>query len=124
MRQRKRVAIRRGPRPLPRRIQHQDPYHRRRQGNPIEFILIGGHGADVTQAEPPIVGYDADAFVADKAHDSDMVVTTARSQGVEAVISSKKNRKITHEYNKQLYLERKKVDWLINLIKQYRFAAR
>ena len=34
-----------------------------------------------------------------------------------------KNRKVTREYDKHLYKERKKVEWFINLLKQYRRVA-
>ena len=92
-------------------------------GNPVEFILTGGQGADVTQAEPLMDGHEADAFIADKAYDSDAVVAAAESQGAEAVIPSKVNRKVPREYDRHLYKERKKVEWFINLIKQYRRVA-
>ena len=92
-------------------------------GNPVKFILTAGQGADVTQAEPLMEGHDADAFVADKAYESDAVVAAAKSQGAETVIPSKKNRKVPREYDKHLYKERKKVEWFINLIKRYRRVA-
>ena len=65
----------------------------------------------------------ADAVIADKAYDSDAVVDAARRQGAEAVIPSKKNRKVPREYDKHLYKDRKKVEWFINLLKQYRRVA-
>lgn len=92
-------------------------------GNPVEFILTGGQQADVTQAEPLMLGHQADAVIADKAYDSDAVVDAAKRQGAEAVIPSKKNRKVPREYDKHLYKERKKVEWFINLLKQYRRVA-
>ena len=92
-------------------------------GNPVEFILTGGQQADVTQAEPLMLGHEADALIADKAYDSDAVVAAAKRQGAEAVIPSKKNRKVPREYDKHLYKERKKVEWFINLLKQYRRVA-
>jgi transposase len=92
-------------------------------GNPVEFILTAGQEADVTQAEPLIVGHKAGAFILDKAYDSDAVVAAAKRQGAEAVIPPKKNRKVPRDYDKHLYKERKKVEWFISLIKQYRRVA-
>jgi transposase len=92
-------------------------------GNPVEFILTGGQQADVTQAEPLMQGHQADAVIADKAYDSDAVVEAAKRQGAEAVIPSKKNRKVPRAYDKHLYKDRKKVEWFINLLKQYRRVA-
>ena len=92
-------------------------------GNPVEFLLTGGQHSDVTQAEPLMQGHEADALIADKAYDSDAVVAAAKRQGAESVIPSKKNRKVPREYDRHLYKERKKVEWFINLIKQYRRVA-
>ncbi len=92
-------------------------------GNPVDFVLTAGQEADVTQAEALIEAHDADAYIADKAYDSDAVVRAARRQGGEAVIPPKKNRKVPREYDKHLYQERKKVEWFINLLKQYRRVA-
>jgi transposase len=92
-------------------------------GNPVEFVLTAGQEADVTQAEPLMEGHKAGAFIADKAFDSDAVVAAAQRQGAEAVIPPKKNRKVPRDYDKHLYRERKKVEWFINLIKQYRRVA-
>ena len=39
------------------------------------------------------------------------------------MIPSKKNRKVPRDYDKHVYKERKKVEWFINLIKQYRRVA-
>lgn len=68
-------------------------------------------------------GHKADAVIADKAYDSDAVVAAARGRGAEAVIPSRKNRKVPRGYDKHLYKERKKVEWFINLLKQYRRVA-
>jgi transposase len=92
-------------------------------GNPVEFILTAGQEADVTRAGPLIDAHKADAYILDKAYDSDAVVETAKRQGAEAVIPPKKNRKVPREYDKHLYKERRKVEWFINLLKQYRRVA-
>ena len=92
-------------------------------GNPVEFILTGGQEADVTQAGPLMEGHRAGAAIADKAYDSDAVVAAAKRQGAEAVIPSKKNRKVPRDYDEHLYKERKKVEWFISLLKQYRRVA-
>jgi transposase len=68
-------------------------------------------------------GHQTDAVIADKAYDSDAVVDAAKRQGAEAVIPPKTNRKVPREYDTHLYKERKKVEWFINLLKQYRRVA-
>jgi hypothetical protein len=47
-----------------------------------------------------IGGHKADAYILDKAYDSDAVVNAARRQGGEAVIPPKKNRKVARDYDK------------------------
>ena len=92
-------------------------------GNPVDFVLTAGQEADVTQAEPLIQAHKAKAYILDKAYDSDAVVAAAKGQGAEAVVPSKKNRKVKRDYDKHLYRERVKVEWFISLIKQYRRLA-
>ncbi len=92
-------------------------------GNPVRFILTGGEGADVTQAEPLIKSVRAGAYLADKAYDGDAVVAAADRRGAEAVIPSKKNRKEPRDYDKHLDKDRKKVEGFIGLMEQYRRVA-
>ena len=92
-------------------------------GNPVEFLLTADQGAAVTQAEPLMSGHEAGAFIADKAYDSDAVVGAARRQEAEAVIPPKRDRTVPRDYDRHLYGERKKVEWFINLLRQYRRVA-
>jgi transposase len=85
--------------------------------------LSAGQEADVTQAEPLMEGQTTEAWIADKAYDSNAVVQAAQRQGAEVVIPPKKNRKQPRDYDRHLYKERKKVEWFINRIKQYRRVA-
>ena len=62
-------------------------------GNPVEFILTGGQEADVAQGEPLVNAHKAEAYILDKAYDSDAIVAAAQRQGGEAVIPPKRNRK-------------------------------
>ena len=92
-------------------------------GNPVAIVLTAGQEADVTQAEMMIEARDADAYIADKASESEKVVRTIQEKGAEAVIPPKANRKQLRDYDKHLYKERTKEEWFINLIKQFRRVA-
>lgn len=50
-------------------------------------------------------------------------MAAVKKQGAEVVIPSKKNRKEPRDYDKHLYKDRKKIEWFINLMKQYRRVA-
>jgi transposase len=77
----------------------------------------------VTQAEALIEGHEAGAVIADKAFDSDASVRAVERRGAEAVIPPEKNRKCPRRHDRHLYEERKKVEWFIDLLKQYRRVA-
>ena len=92
-------------------------------GNPVGFIRTPGQDADVTQAEPLIRAHQAGAYILDKAYDSDAVIEEAQRRGGIAIIPPKKNRRVQRRYDRHLYKERVKVEWLISLLKPYRRVA-
>jgi transposase len=92
-------------------------------GNPTRFLLSGGQEADISYAEPLIFGQRFEAGIGDKGYDSDRLVEVITSQGAEAVIPPKKNRKEPRAYDGHVYKERNKVERFINLMKQYRRVA-
>lgn len=61
-------------------------------GNPLRFILTPGQRADITQAEPLIMGFKPGAVIGDKGFDSDRFIACIEALEAEAVIPSKKNR--------------------------------
>jgi putative transposase len=92
-------------------------------GNPTRFLLSGGQEADISYAEPLLEGQCFGAGLGDKGYDSDRLVAVIESQGAEAVIPPKANRKHRRAYDRHLYKERNQVERLINLIKQFRRVA-
>jgi transposase len=86
-------------------------------------LLSGGQEADISHAEPLIEGQRFEAGIGDKSYDSDRLIAVIESQGAEAVIPPKKNRKNPRAYDHYLYKERNKAERLIGLMKQYRRVA-
>jgi transposase len=89
-------------------------------GNPLKFILTGGHRADITQAYPLIEGVNATYALMDKAYDADKLIEELKSQGITPVIPPKSNRKVAREYDEHIYKERNLVECFIGKLKQFR----
>lgn len=62
-------------------------------GNPIKFILTGGHRNDITQAAELLKEQQDTVILADKGYDSQALIDTSEEQGFSAVIPSKKMQK-------------------------------
>lgn len=89
-------------------------------GNPIRLTLTSGATHDVTQGEALTQDLKPGTVIADKGYDSDPLVVKLTSQGVEAVIPPRSNRKTPREYDRHLYKERHLVECFFNKIKHFR----
>gem|GEM_PF-3306721 len=63
-------------------------------GRPLRFIITGGQVHDATQASALLEGQAASAVIADKAYDSNGFREQIAVMNAEAVIPSKRNRKV------------------------------
>ena len=70
-----------------------------------------------------IEGISAEALLADRGYDTDDILAYALSQGTEAVIPPKKNRKEHREYDRYLYRLRHLVENCFLLLKRWRGIA-
>jgi transposase len=61
-------------------------------GNPLRLLLTAGQRHDSPQAGAMIEGYEPQALIAAKGYDSDLLIESVTSKGIEAVIPPKKNR--------------------------------
>ncbi len=75
-------------------------------GNPINFILTGGHRNDMTQAAELLKEQHSTLVLADKGYDSQELIDTLHHQDYSSVIPSRKNAKCSREIDKELYKER------------------
>lgn len=92
-------------------------------GNPLRIILSVGQGADITQAEPLLAGYETNAVLADRGYDANSLLTYLQTRQTEVVIPAKKNRLEPREIDKNLYKDRNKVERYFSKLKQYRRVA-
>ena len=93
------------------------------KGQPIRFVLTGGHAGDAPQGIPLLTGIDATHVIADKGYDSDEILTYVQGQGAVAVIPPRSNRKTQREYGRELYRERNLIERAFNRLKQWRRIA-
>jgi len=92
-------------------------------GNPLRFVLTAGQVADITQAIDLLTGFPLDKVLADKAYDSNELRAFIAETGGEAVIPSKRSRKITIPHDREIYKERHLVECFINKIRHFRRIA-
>jgi transposase len=89
-------------------------------GNPKKFILTGGEVHDVVKASELIEEVRNAHIIADKAYDSDELREQIEKQGCTPVIPPRSNRKIQHEYDKDVYKERHLIECFFGKLKHFR----
>lgn len=92
-------------------------------GNPLRFILTGGHVHDSRQSEALIAGFDFDKLLADKGYDSDRFRAAIKAAQAEAVVPSIGSRSQAIPYDKDIYKDRNLVERFFCKIKHFRRIA-
>lgn len=92
-------------------------------GDPLRLLLTEGQASEYGQADALIDGFQADYVLADKGYDSDHFVGVILENGAIPVIPSRRNRKESRDYDKELYKERNLVKRLFQKLKHYRRIA-
>jgi transposase len=81
--------------------------------------------ADCTQAIALLNDCTAEAVIADKGYDSDVLVEHIEAAGAKAVIPPRSNRKVQRSYDQNLYRKRNQIERCFSKLKQFRrFATR
>ena len=94
-------------------------------GRPLRFRITAGQAHDITAALPLLEGQHADAILADKAYDSNDLRDRIAQMKAQAVIPSKRNRKIFIPHDIELYKQRNRIERCFNRLKHFRrFATR
>jgi transposase len=91
---------------------------------PVELVLSPGQDADVTHAGEVLAGHRPAVVIGDKGYDSDELVREVRRRGAEAVIPSRRNRKVPRVIDADRYKDRNLVERFWARAKQYRRVAR
>jgi transposase len=93
------------------------------EGRPLRFILTGGEAHDVTTAADLLDGQTADGIIADKAYDTNALREMIEEADIEAVIPSKRSRKVQIPHDAQAYKLRNRIERFFNKLKHFRRIA-
>ena len=92
-------------------------------GRPLRFRITAGQAHDVTAAPALLEGQQADAVLADKAYDSNDLRDQIAEMEAQAVIPSKRNRKVFIPHDTQLYKQRNRIERCFGRLKHFRRFA-
>jgi len=90
---------------------------------PVKVKITAGNINDSVEACDLIDGLNAKKVLGDKGFDSDKIIESITSKGMEAVIPPKSNRKVQREYDKELYKKRHIVENAFLWFKRWRGIA-
>jgi len=94
-------------------------------GRPLRFCITAGQAHDITAAPALLEGQQADAVLADKAYDSNGLREKIAQMDAQAVIPSKRNRKVFIPHDTELYKQRNRIERCFSRLKHFRrFATR
>jgi transposase len=94
-------------------------------GRPLRFRITAGQAHDITAAPALLEGPQAKAVLADKAYDSNGLRETIAQMEAQAVIPSKRNRKVPIPHDPELYKQRNRIERCFGRLKHFRrFATR
>ena len=92
-------------------------------GNPVRLIASPGQRNDIAFAHELVQGLNPGAAIADKGYDANHLHYSIVEMGAEVVIPPKRNRKVQHHYDADLYKERNIIERFFNKLKQFRRVA-
>lgn len=92
-------------------------------GRPLRFIITPGQTSDITQAAALLHAQDGDAVLADKAYDGNALRVAIADMGAEAVIPSKRCRKIAIPHDPIVYKLRNRIERCFGRLKHFRRLA-
>ena len=94
-------------------------------GRPLRLRITPGQASDVTAAPDLLEGQKAGAVLADKAYDSNDLREHIADMKAQAVIPSKRNRKVFIPHDTAIYKHRNRIERCFGRLKHFRrFATR
>jgi putative transposase len=94
-------------------------------GRPLRFRITPGQASDIASAPALLEGWRARAVLADKACDSNDLRDQIAGMDAEAVIPSRRNRKVAIPHDNAIYKHRNQIERCFGRLKHFRrFATR
>ena len=93
------------------------------KGLPLAVSITSGTVADCTEAVSLIENLKAEGLIADRAYDTDEIITFSVEHYKIVVIPPKRNRKLQRDYDKEIYKMRHFVENVILDLKHWRGIA-
>ena len=94
-------------------------------GRPLRLIVTPGQASDIAQAAALLDGQAGGAVLADRAYDGNALRDQIAATGAQAVIPSKRNRKVFIPHDVAAYKHRNRIERCFNRLKHFRrFATR
>jgi transposase len=93
------------------------------RGRLVRCCLTAGPCHDAPQALPLLQGLAPTYVVADRAYDSDALVTALAARGIGAVIPPRRKRRHPRPYEAARYAQRHAIERLFSRLKQFRRIA-
>jgi transposase len=92
-------------------------------GRPLRFLLTAGPVHDIRGAAALLANVAAIGVIADKAYDSNDLRQDIAAAGLQAVIPSKRSRKVPIPHDADLYKTRNRIERCFNKLKHFRRIA-
>lgn len=94
-------------------------------GRPLRFRITPGQASDIASASGLLEGQRGKAVLADKAYDANNLRSQIVAMRADAVIPSKRNRKVAIPHDAGIYKHRNQIERCFSLLKHFRrFATR
>jgi len=93
------------------------------KGRPLRLLLTPGQVHDSKMASALLEGCECGGVIADKAFDTNDLRKRIADMGAEAVIPSKRSRKVQIPHDEAAYRTRNRIERCINKMKHFRRVA-